>query len=183
MAPINDITPRVVIDFWFDKKHEQLWFAKDEKFDNKIRDRFIDTYQKAVRGELKDWEENKEGVLALVIILDQFSRNMFRDSPQAFATDDKALKLSKYAIAKGWDNELSDEHKQFLYMPFMHSENLDDQELGVKLFGGSEESKRYAVMHRDIIKRFGRFPHRNKILNSKSTQDEIEFLKQKNSSF
>ncbi|ETO04839.1 D-alanyl-D-alanine dipeptidase [Reticulomyxa filosa] len=171
-------------EWWhFTLKDEPFKRKPEDHFDFPIRKNFIDTYSKALEGKLKSWEESEEGILALVIIFDQFSRNMFRDSPQAFATDQKALNLAKQAIAKGWDKELKQEYKQFLYMPFMHSENLEDNEMGVKLLGKTEENQRYAVMHRDIIKRFGRFPHRNNILNRSSTEEEVEFLKQKNSSF
>lgn len=173
-----------IIDFWFSPKVQLFWFVKDNDFDETIRQRFEKAYHEVIL-KFKDGKldalKSGEDALACVIVLDQFSRNMFRDTPKAFATDDLALKISKMAIQKGLDRELpSSAHSNFLYMPFMHSENLDDQEEGIRLFSlipRNEQTVAYARQHRDIIARFGRFPHRNKILGRISTPEEIEFQK------
>jgi uncharacterized protein (DUF924 family) len=177
------IIPKHIIDFWFDPKVKPLWFSKNEKFDKLIKDKFLSLYEQAASGELDTWKATSEGILALVIVLDQFPRNMFRNNPKSFASDDKALSCAKEAIQKNLDKNLNEEQKHFLYMPFMHSEHLEDQELSLKLFHDQPEAYKYAKAHYDIIKRFGRFPHRNKILNRSSTPEELEFLKQPNSSF
>ncbi len=171
-----------VLSFWFAEDHKQKWFAKDKNFDEEITLKFYDQYND-IANEFNCSGKSSEEILAAIIVLDQFSRNMFRDTPKAFATDDQALALTKYCIKKSIDQQLSDSHKHFLYMPLMHSENLEDQELSVKLFAFDNRACEYAKMHRDIIKHFSRFPHRNNILGRKSTTEELEFLKQKNSSF
>jgi uncharacterized protein (DUF924 family) len=171
-----------VLSFWFAEDQRHKWFAKDKNFDEEITLKFYDQYND-IANEFNYSGKSPEEILAAIIILDQFSRNMFRDVPKAFATDDQALALTKYCIQKSIDQQLSDSYKHFLYMPLMHSENLEDQELSVKLFAFDNSACEYAKMHRDIIKRFGRFPHRNNILGRKSTTEELEFLKQKNSSF
>ncbi len=174
------------IAFWFSPEVQPLWFDKNPDFDEAIRLRFGDTYHELVK-KLKDEGLNKvdvslDDVLAFVIILDQFPRNMFRDTPEAFASDDLALSLSKNIVHKGFEKGLpSSAHYNFLYMPFMHSENLNDQEEGIRLFSsipGNEQTVAYAKHHRDIIAQFGRFPHRNKILGRSSTPEEQEYLKE-----
>ncbi|WP_204367878.1 DUF924 family protein [Candidatus Jidaibacter acanthamoebae] len=182
-TPYN-ISPANIIDFWFSKENQPLWFAKNKKFDALIKNKFHNVYQQAASGNLDHWKNTPEGLLALIIILDQFPRNMFRDKPTAFATDEKALYFTKYAINHGLNNKLSKkEYQHFLYLPLMHSENLTDQKLCLDLFKEQEEPLKYAKLHYNIINKFGRFPHRNKILGRTSTQEELEFLAQPNSSF
>ena len=177
-----------VIDFWFSQP-QKFWFIKDHKFDRQIRSRFLETYQQAAVGKLIKWQEQALSCLALIIILDQFPRNMFRNSPQAFATDSQALKLSKYAVSQGFDRQLLPVQRWFIYLPFEHSENLADQRTAVKLFEtlkGDRDSQTtidYAYRHFQVIERFGRFPHRNLILGRESTPEEEEFLKQPGAKF
>ncbi len=172
-----------ILDFWFAPDVQPNWFVKDSAFDDDIRHRFGKIFQEVVEtvGNGKELKSGEEA-LTFVIVLDQFSRNMFRGSSQAFATDEMAIHLSKAAIKKGLDKELSSAaHANFLYMPFMHSENLEDQEEGIHLFSRISDNNQtvaYAKQHRDIIARFGRFPHRNEILGRISTPAEMEFLKE-----
>jgi uncharacterized protein (DUF924 family) len=175
--------PSIILNFWFSKENNTKWFIKSEDFDSLIIKKFSTIYNKAAHGNLESWEETSDGILALIIILDQFPRNMFRTSTQSFATDAKALTLAKGAIAKGMDKELAAEQQRFLYMPFMHSENLKDQDISVALFAKDKMSYNYAVRHREIIQKFGRFPHRNNLLGRKSTKEEIDFLETPDSSF
>lgn len=132
-----------------------------------------------------DWEKAPYSALALVIVLDQFPLNMFRHSPRAFSTEAEARRIAKAAVSQGFDRELTEEQKQFLYMPFMHSENREDQQRSVELFtaAGLKDALPYAIGHKEIVDRFGRFPHRNRTLGRESTPEEIEFLKQPGSSF
>lgn len=182
----------LVFSFWFGEpgspdygKPKSFWFKSTPQLDQQIRNQFEPTYQKALKGELDDLMQTAEGSLALVIILDQFPRNMYRGTPQAFATDPKALEVAKKAIAKGFDKDLLPQQKLFLYLPFQHSECLEDQETSVALFEAlkDRENLRYALQHRDIIARFSRFPHRNRMLGRGSTPEEIQFLKMPGSSF
>ena len=143
-------------------------------------------YKAAVAGELETWRTTSHGALAEIIILDQFSRNMYRDSPEAFAADPQALELARLAVDKGQDKEIKDPDKlAFLYMPFMHSESKEMHEMAVKLFNqpGLEENYEFELKHKAIIDRFGRYPHRNQVLGRQSTLEETEFLKEKGSSF
>ncbi|HAJ60876.1 MAG TPA: DUF924 domain-containing protein, partial [Cyanobacteria bacterium UBA8543] len=154
-----------------------------------VRSRFLNDYQQAAAGKLDDWKASPHGCLALIILLDQFSRNMFRGQPQAFATDPQALAYAKYAIAQGFDKELLPIQRWFVYMPFEHSENLADQHECVELFSTLQDYPEcdngvdYAIRHLRVIERFGRFPHRNKIIGRQTTPEEAEFLKQPGSSF
>ncbi|AHY46291.1 hypothetical protein RradSPS_1008 [Rubrobacter radiotolerans] len=183
-----------VLDFWFGERDaegygefREEWFKKDDAFDREVRRRFADLHAEAASGELDEWSREPESCLALILVLDQFSRNMFRGDPRSFATDDKALDLAKYAVSEGHDRALPPFQRTFIYMPYMHSENLEDQESCIRLFEslgeGFENNTRYAVAHRDIIARFGRFPHRNEVLGRETTPEEAEFLKQPGSSF
>jgi len=187
MSDIQDI-----LDFWFlPKSHKDYgtarreWFQKNSEFDAEIKKRFLNLYQQAKAGKLLSWTETKEGTLALILIFDQFSRNMFRDTPEAFATDGKALELARHMLAAGHFKNLMVHEKAFAALPFEHSEKLEDQEKSVELYKemGSENYLDFAIKHYDIIKKFGRFPHRNKILRRKSTKAELEFLSQPGSSF
>jgi uncharacterized protein (DUF924 family) len=179
------LNPQDVIHFWFDELTPQDQFRKSESLDLKIKTKFETTLQKALAGELFSWRKNPEGRLAEIILLDQFSRNIYRDQPKAFAADNVALVLSQEAVALGIDQQLDTRKRVFLYMPYMHSESKLIHETAVKLFNqvGMENNLEYELKHKSIIDKFGRFPHRNKILNRPSTPEEIEFLKQPNSSF
>lgn len=167
-----------VLDFWFGELTYEDWFSSDETLDRKIRDRFLDLYrQRKADLDIRAVDDARTA-LAAIILFDQFPRNMFRRTAAAFGTDDLAMGIARRAVDKGLDRELSPSEKPFLYMPFMHSEVLADQERCVDLFStlGAEDSLKYAIDHRDIIARFGRFPHRNKVLERQSTAAEIEFL-------
>ena len=175
-----------VLSFWFEEIEPKQWWVKDPEFDNRIRETFSETHQAAVAGELFSWRKTPEGRLAEVIVLDQFSRNMFREDPRAWQYDGISLILSQEAIACGDDQKLSD-HKQlaFLYMPFMHSESRLIHEESIRLFSqpGLEMNLDFAHKHKVIIDRFGRYPHRNADLGRESTAEELEFLQRSNSSF
>uniref|UniRef100_A0A7S1BC67 DUF924 domain-containing protein n=1 Tax=Corethron hystrix TaxID=216773 RepID=A0A7S1BC67_9STRA len=174
-----------VIQFWFEEIKPEQWFTKDKNFDDLIVHKFMGLYDKASEGELKSWRKSAKGALAEIIVLDQFPRNMFRDAPKSFATDRMALEAAEEAISSGLDEELNGFHLAFLYMPFMHSESKEDHERAVTLFGkpGLEMQYGFELKHKVIIDRFGRYPHRNKILGRESTPEEIEFLKEEDSSF
>lgn len=167
-----------VVAFWFSTSVRPLWFAATTEFDQTLRGRFLATYRAAAAGELADWEITPEGALALVIVLDQFPLNMFRGRPEAFATEVAAREVAERAIARGLDQALPPEQQVFLYMPFMHSEALADQERSVRLFQqpGLEQSLAFAYHHRGLIQRFGRFPHRNAILGRANTAEEEVYL-------
>jgi len=173
-------TPQEVLDFWFKESTPEQWFKRDSAYDNIIVSRFKSLHEQTVAGELDSWANTPEGALALVIALDQFSRNMYRNSSKAFATDAKALAISKAAIAKGFDDQLaSSSMRHFLYMPFMHSEDLAMQDECVRLFEKLNDPRitKFAIGHREEIVRFGRFPGRNAALGRSSTPEEIEYLR------
>jgi uncharacterized protein (DUF924 family) len=184
-----------VLDFWFGSEGElgygrfrEEWFRKDPEFDREIRNRFEGLYEEAAAGDLDGWREDARGCLALVILLDQFPRNMFRGDPESYATDRKAQQTAEYAVDHALDRELPDFQRAFLYMPFMHSEDLEHQRRAVELFGtlqewGDSDPTHYAVLHKRIIERFGRFPHRNEILGRPTTPEEAEFLKKPGATF
>lgn len=187
-----------ILVFWFGKKDEEdygknraIWFAKNPKpeFDREIQIRFLEDHEKAAAGKLDRWKEASQSCLALILLLDQFPRNIFRGTPCAFATDSQALALAQFAVAKGFDQELAKIQRWFIYLPFEHSENLDHQHQAVQLFRqlGNDPDTIYmtasAIQHLEVIKRFGRFPHRNTVLGRATTQEEAEFLKRPNSSF
>jgi uncharacterized protein (DUF924 family) len=174
-----------VISFWFEEIKPAQWWVKDLEFDQLVKTRFLATHQAAIRGELYPWRISPEGRLAEIIVLDQFSRNMFRDTAQAFACDMLALILAQEAISLGIDLELPTDRRSFLYLPFMHSESLviHDQALMLYQKLGNEGNLDFEIKHRDIIEKFGRYPHRNALLGRESSQAELEFLRQPNSSF
>ena len=185
-----------VLDFWFlppeDPRHGQgraEWWTKDPAFDAEVASRFGSVIEAAVAGGLRQWDEDLRGRLARIIVLDQFTRNAFRDTPRAFAGDPLAQEATLAAIESGQDRLLNPVERWFVYMPLQHAENLDLQERAVGLFSalakdpGYESAVDYAIRHRDIIARFGRFPHRNRILGRTSTPEEIEFLEEPGSSF
>ena len=187
--PVED-----VLDFWFGPpellgKSRPRWFRKDEKFDAEIWRRFGALHAAAALGELESWRGEPRPMLALVVILDQFSRNLHRGDARAFAQDAHALGCARDALARGDDATLLPVERQFLYMPFEHSEDLADQERAVELMGALEAFEptrglvEWAERHREVVRRFGRFPHRNAVLGRASTPEEAEFLKQPGSSF
>lgn len=176
---------RDILDFWFNPETQPLWFTKSDDFDALINQKFRDTHQQAAQAELWSWRKTAEGRLAEIIVLDQFSRNLFRDQAQAFAQDALALTLAQEAISLDLDKQLSPEQRAFLYMPFMHSESKLIHEFALKLFQrlGNPMNLDYEKMHKAIIDRFGRYPHRNQILGRESTAEELTFLAQPDSSF
>jgi len=177
---VTEVTAADVLSFWFDEIDHALWFKKNAKFDSELEARFGSTLQRAKNGELDHWCDSASGYLGLIIVLDQFSRNIFRDSGEAFAADDKALKLALEVIDKGLDTELTLEQRSFAYLPFRHAEDLAMQKIGLdktrELNAAGYGSDKYAVSHLSIIERYGRFPHRNKALGRENTADEEEYL-------
>jgi uncharacterized protein (DUF924 family) len=169
--------PEEIFLFWKDAGPDK-WFKSDPAFDEQVRARFLETYEAGIRGELDGWERSTYGAFALVILFDQFPRNIFRGTPKAFSSDEKAKQIAERAIAAGRDKAVDPEVHTFFYMPFMHSEALADQERCVALMreSGKQENVKYAEIHRDAIARFGRFPHRNEILGRKSTPEETAYL-------
>ena len=174
-----------VLQFWFDELEPKEWWVKDSDLDQLISNRFRDLHKAANRGELWSWRQTPEGRLAEVIVLDQFSRNIFRDKPESFASDPMALVLAQEAVSLKVDEALNFQQRAFLYMPYMHSESLLIHEQAVKLFSveGMEFNYDFELKHKAIIERFGRYPHRNKILSRQSRPEELSFLSQPDSSF
>lgn len=183
-----------VLDFWFgpldadgqaDEAHRRRWFMRDEAFDEELRRRFGALHEEISKGGHAEWLREDLGCVAAVVVLDQLSRNLFRGSPRAFAQDAHALQIATEALDRSVHRRVGRDPRSFLFMPFMHAEDLGAQQRCVALFTehGDENALRYAVAHRDIIARFGRFPHRNAILGRSSSPEEIEFLKQPGSSF
>lgn len=174
-----------IIKFWFEEIETSQWWKKDAEFDQLISDRFSAIHKRASRCELYDWRETAEGRLAEIIVLDQFSRNMYRDSPRSFSNDALALALSQEAIRMGADKEVSTKKRSFIYLPFMHSESAIIHEVAVDLYTalGREENLKFELKHKAIIDRFGRYPHRNEVLGRISTEEEIAFLSKPGSSF
>jgi len=174
-----------VLNFWFEELEPIQWWKKDEVVDRQIGSRFGDIHRQAIAGELEAWRVTPEGRLAEVIVLDQFSRNIHRDTPLAFAFDGMALVLAQEAVRIGADQQMDFEKRVFFYMPYMHSESASVHETAVQLFSrpGAEFNHEYELKHKAIIDRFGRYPHRNAILGRESTPEELEFLRQPGSSF
>lgn len=166
-----------ILEFWRDAGPKQ-WFAHNEGFDSAIRDRFEAVHLAGSRGEYRDWIETAEGALALVIVLDQFPRNLYRGSAHAFATDPLARATARAAITRGHDQAIPPPLRLFFYMPFEHSELPEDQDRAVELISavGDEGYTRFAHLHRELIARFGRFPHRNACLGRESTDEELAYL-------
>lgn len=185
------VTPDDVLSFWFKENGREQWFGKEAAFDAEIRRRFGEAVNQARDGKLERWVEAPHSCLALIILIDQFSRNIYRQSPLAWSADAHALALAKLALEKGYDAELAQTERAFMYMPFMHSEDLADQIRCVELTennvdGGSEFNQanyEAALEHRDIISQFGRFPHRNEVLGRKSTPEEREYLRNLDKTF
>jgi uncharacterized protein (DUF924 family) len=189
---VNDFED--VLGFWFgpldeqghaDAAHVSRWWKKDAAFDAEVQTRFGALHEAVVRGDRDLWLTTPRGRLAFIVVLDQFSRNMFRDSARAFAGDARALEAAREGIATGADRQLAAHERGFMYMPLMHSESLEAQDRCVELFEAANDagSAKYAERHRDIIRRFGRFPHRNAVLGRLSTDAERAFLEQPGSSF
>lgn len=172
-------SPQDVRDFWFSKEMRPYWFQKSDDIDRQIIQIFGSTYEAAHAGRLDHWINEADDALALVITLDQFPRNMFRGSGRSFESNDLALRHARTALDKGYDQQCDPTARQFFYLPFMHSEDLTDQERSVKLYEalGNQNSLHFAREHRDIVAQFGRFPHRNAVLDRENTPEETEFLK------
>jgi uncharacterized protein (DUF924 family) len=192
------VDPRAkeVLEFWFgdsdlraDVVRRKVWFVKDPRFDEEIRSRFFATCEDAARGAFTPWLQDARECLALIILLDQFPRNLFRGEPRAFATDPDALASAQHAVERGFDQFVAPGARMFFYLPFEHSEDIAMQRRAVALFEAMREipemseAIRYAQLHFDVIRRFGRFPHRNAILGRISTPDEEAFLRTPGSSF
>lgn len=183
-----------IIHFWFNE-HTDKWWKKDPAFDALIKNQFEATYNNIVAGKLEKWLETAEGTLAYIIVTDQFSRNMFRNTGKMFATDEIAVKAAEQGIAQGFDQDCPFEQRWIFYMPFMHSEKLANQDRCIELFKAHKESAPedskasiqgnidFAIKHREIIERFGRYPHRNELLGRESTEQELDFLQTPESSF
>jgi uncharacterized protein (DUF924 family) len=179
------MTATNILNFWFTEIDSSLWWKKDATFDELIRTRFGETHQQATRGELAHWRVDAHGRLAEIIVLDQFSRNLYRDSPKAFAYDLAALVLAQETIRLGLDQQLTTREKSFLYLPFMHSESLTIHEQAVKLYSieGLDFNLLFEQKHKVIIESFGRYPHRNAVLGRVSSAEELLFLQQPDSGF
>lgn len=185
-----------ILDFWFGQpntaeygKQRSFWFTKTSEFDQEIQQRFLPDYEQAAAGQLTAWQETAQRCLALILLLDQFPRNIFRGTAKAFATDSAALAAAQHAVNQGFDAELLNVQRWFVYLPFEHSENIEHQKRCLELFSRLKDDPEsasaidYAQRHFAVIERFGRFPHRNQILGRESTPEEIEFLQQPGSSF
>ncbi len=193
---LSSVSPQAVLEFWFgapgSSEHgapREVWFKKSDDFDRTVRERFMSLYEQAAQGALAHWDSAPHPLLALIIVLDQFPRNMFRSDPRAFATDSQALAAAERMVARAWDRELTPIERSFAYLPYEHAENLALQERALELFGrlaqdaGLAEPLDWARKHHAVIARFGRFPHRNEVLGRTSTPEEVEFLTQPGSSF
>jgi uncharacterized protein (DUF924 family) len=177
---------RAILDFWFLPlsdagygKSRELWWKSTPELDTEINTKFGAPLEKAAAGALDDWAKSPDGALALIVLCDQFSRNIHRKTARAFATDVKALATARLALSRNYPGAYATDMRLFFYMPFQHSEDLSDQQLCCELFAalGNEKNNKYAIAHRDIVARFGRFPHRNDMLERTSTPEEIEYLK------
>ncbi|MET0346900.1 MAG: DUF924 family protein [Methyloceanibacter sp.] len=174
-----------ILAFWFETLKPEDWYRKNPAIDAAITERFGATYEVLKTGVPPDWLAEPRGMLAAIIVLDQFPRNMFRDDARAFATDQAALALAKRAISEGTDMRLAPEQRAFIYLPFQHAETRDDQARSIELFTalGNPNNLDFALRHQAIIARFGRFPHRNSVLGRASTAEELAFLQEPGSSF
>jgi uncharacterized protein (DUF924 family) len=177
-ADVPALTPGDILEFWYSEPMASRWFSSSPQLDAEIRASYEQVWRAALEGRLDDWKSSPEGCLALVIVLDQLPLNMFRGEAKSFSTEQQAVEICKLAIARGYDREIAPERLGFLYMPLMHSENLLDQDLSVQMFeqAGLEGNVRFARHHRELIRRFGRFPHRNAVLGRESSREELEYL-------
>ncbi|MGC3874008.1 DUF924 family protein [Halomonas sp. GXIMD04776] len=182
---MTDSPAQAVLHFWFDEATPRQWFSKDNAFDRKITERFSPLLDAAVAGELWMWRRSPQGRLAEILVLDQFSRNIHRGQAAAFAQDPQALALAQEAVAARADRHLKVAQRAFLYMPYMHSESLRIHDEALRLFdqAGLEDNLKHERRHRDILERFGRYPHRNEVLGRESSVEEQAFLQQPGSSF
>lgn len=171
-----------ILSFWFSPEVKSKWFNSTPEFDNDLRQRYESTWGLARADSFDHWEQEPDGALALVIILDQFPLNMFRTDARQFSTESHARRIAGHAIENGFHLKLGKEQQAFLFLPFMHSESIEDQNFSVEMYAaaGLEDNLRYAKHHRDVVERFGRFPHRNEFLGRVSTAEEIEYLKNAN---
>ncbi len=182
----SNVASAEIVDFWFAAGMEKRWFVRDPAFDAEVRTRLAEWYERAATGDLDDWHGTAAGSVALCVLLDQVPRNLFRGQSRAFATDAAALTVAGHAVDRGHDRALPQAQRVFLYLPYEHSESLADQDTSVRLFGQLEENSQwldYAIRHRDVIARFGRFPHRNAALGRTNTAGETAFLATPGSSF
>lgn len=175
-------TPKSIIKFWFSEPINKHWFNSTPEIDALIHKNYASLWQTAIEGKLESWKESAESCLALILLLDQFSLNMFRNDAKCFVSEAQAIELTIHGIAQGFDKQLNGSKLSFFYIPLMHSELMEHQNLSVKKFelAGLDDNARFAKHHRHIIEQFGRFPHRNKILNRESTTAELDYLKSKN---
>ena len=181
---------QAILDFWFKETPSELRFKKDEKFDQKILDNFLKDYELACQNEYDDWQDNPMSCLALVILFDQFSRNMFRNDKKSFAQDHKTRLIVNDAVYSGYLEAMNVNQRFFMLLPLIHSEEISDHEMAYYLLNkylreheGYNQIKKFWKDHTKVIRQFHRYPHRNKILNRESTEEEIEFLKGPNSSW
>lgn len=176
------LTPESILKFWYSEKVKSKWFNSSIEFDKEIKSSYEEVWRDVLQGKYNAWKDSAEGCLALAIILDQFPLNMFRGEVKSFSSEAMAIKIVKKAIELKFDQKIEIDKLSFLYMPLMHSENIDDQTLSVKLFEEADliDNLRFAKHHKGIIEKFGRFPHRNEILQRQSTQDEIDYLNSDN---
>lgn len=182
-APTNK--PDQVLHFWFETLRPEDWYRSDPGIDDFVRDKLGGLHGMAIRGELERWRDSAEGTLALIILLDQVPRNIHRNTPRAFASDENARAVLAAALAAGLDKSLTKRKRVFLYLPLMHSEKMRHQDQSVELFTdlGIENNLDYAHRHRDVIRQYGRFPHRNAALGRQSTPEEEEYLSQPGAGF
>jgi len=196
MSQEQSPSAQTVLEFWFGSpqsedygKPRKEWFIKNPAFDEEVRSRFFSLYQEAAQGNLNHWKNSPESCLALILLLDQFPRNIFRGNPRMFQTDSQALAMAKYALKNDYDRQLLNVQRWFIYLPFEHSEDLEMQYRAISLFHrlkddpNSASTIDYAERHLKVIEKFGRFPHRNAILGRESTPEEITFLQQPDASF
>lgn len=173
-----DPSAEMFLAYWFSEPAQQCWFNPSVDFDRELAQCFGALHRQAAASQIDAWADTPEGALALVILLDQCSRNLNRGKAAAYANDEHARRIAREALTKGFDRQLEAWRRAFVYMPFMHSELLEDQEFSVRLFTEAGlDNARYALHHRDIIRRYGRFPHRNKVLGRENTEEEIAYLK------
>lgn len=168
-----------ILNFWFEELSPKDHFVKNAELDSQIKRRFIKTHFSLSNVSIKDnWRNSADEILARIIVLDQFPRNIFRDTPHSFATDQLALTEAKYMVEQGMDKSIENDRVPFVYMPYMHSENMDDQQKCIELFekSGHKRNHEFAVKHAAIIEKYGRFPHRNKVIGRTSTEEEVEYL-------
>lgn len=180
MKYMTNYNPEELITFWFSDRVSQLWYNSTPEFDSEFEKKFSFWYQAAYDGLLENWKSTSNGCLALIILLDQYPLNVFRNNKKSFATEKQAIQVAEHCIKYNLDTELSRKQQSFIYMPFMHSENSEHQQKSVELFKKLDpENHKFASHHYDIVTKYGRFPHRNKILGRESTPEEIEYLSSK----